>query len=120
MIFNGRLLFFAKMLLPESPDSVIIGYTSKEIEFCEGNEKQMWTYLVENKILFSTEGMQIRRFTEDAPFTKDFTKDSPGRAANYIGWKIVEDYYKNNQVSLKEIMEENDYRKIMKLSKYKP
>jgi hypothetical protein len=91
------------------------------MKFCRNNEARMWEYLIENKLLFETNRSVIRKFTGVGPFTKDFTSESPARAAVWTGWRIVEAYSRNNRdLSLREIMEEKDYQKVLTLSKYNP
>ena len=88
---------------------------------CLNNEARMWEYLVENKLLFATDRITIRKFTGVGPFTKDFTNESPARAAVWIGWRIVEAYSrKNPDIGLRDIMKEQDYQKILTLSEYNP
>ena len=41
------------------------------------NEEQMWTYLVEKKLIFSRDAMDIRKLTGAAPFTYFFSNVSP-------------------------------------------
>jgi len=121
MVYNGQIMFYVKSMLPHQPDSLIMGFTGDEMNFCRNNEARMWEYLIENKLLFETERSVIRKFTGDGPFTKDFTSESPARAAVWLGWRIVESYSENNpKLSLKDIIEVRDYQKILTLSKYDP
>ena len=121
MIYNGQIMFYVKSMLPHQPDSLIMGFSDEEMNFCLNNEAGMWEYLVENKLLFETDRMTIRKFTGVGPFTKDFTSESPARAAVWIGWRIVEAYSrKNPHIGLKEIMNEKDYQKILTISEYNP
>lgn len=121
MVYNGQIMFYVKSMLPHQADSLIMGFTADEMSFCRNNEGRMWEYLIENKLLFETNRTIIRKFTGSGPFTKDFTSESPARAAVWLGWRIVEAYSRNNPgVSLKDIMEEQDYQKILTLSKYNP
>jgi hypothetical protein len=121
MIYNGQIMFWVKSMLPDEPDSLIMGFTGDEMKFCRNNEARMWEYLIENKLLFETNRSVIRKFTGVGPFTKDFTSESPARAAVWTGWRIVEAYSRNNRdLSLREIMEEKDYQKVLTLSKYNP
>jgi hypothetical protein len=114
-------MFYVKSMLPHQPDSLIMGFSDEEMNFCLNNEAEMWEYLVENKLLFETDRMTIRKFTGVGPFTKDFTSESPARAAVWIGWRIVEAYSrKNPHIGLKEIMNEKDYQKILTISEYNP
>lgn len=121
MIYNGLIMFFVKSMLPHQQDSLIMGFSDDEMNFCLNNEARMWEYLVENKLLFETDRMTIRKFTGVGPFTKDFTSESPARAAVWIGWRIVEAFSrKNPDISLRDIMNEQDYQKILTLSEYNP
>jgi hypothetical protein len=121
MIYHGRNAYFSKWMLPEQPDSLIMGFTSEQMKFCRNNESRMWEYLVEEKVLFETDRMTIQKFTGDGPFTSDFTRESPARAAVWLGWRIVEDFMRHNSmVSLQDLMNEKNYQKILTLSKYNP
>ncbi|MBI4648381.1 MAG: gliding motility protein GldB [Bacteroidia bacterium] len=121
MIEQGKIMYLLEALFPETPDSIKIGYTSPEWQWCERNEKNMWVYLIENKLLFSTDYKTIRKYIDEAPFTATFTQDSPGRAGIWVGWMIIRSYMKHNpEVTLPAIMQDNDFQKILNQSKYAP
>jgi hypothetical protein len=121
IIHGGKLKYFEKCMLPDVSDSLIQGFTEKQLKFCNNNEEQMWTYLIENDLLFNTEQFTIRKLTGEAPFTSYFTNESPGRAAVWIGFRIVEQYMDKNQgVKLEDLMKDTDVQKILELSKYNP
>jgi hypothetical protein len=121
MIFEGRAMFVAKKLLPGCADTLFWGYTSGQLKFCNNNEKQMWTFLVENKYLFNSDKFLITKYIEPAPFTKEFSSESPGRAAVWLGYRIVESFMKNNKdISFRQLMDEADYLKILNMSRYNP
>ena len=57
----------------------------------------------------------------DAPFTAPVSQDSPGRLGTWLGWQIVDSYMKKNQnIGLKNLMDENNYQKILEESGFKP
>jgi hypothetical protein len=121
MIHEGKLLYFTSALLPDEPDSLVIGFTKNQMKWAKNNERDMWTYLVEKKILFSRDAMDIRKLTGPAPFTYFFSNESPGKTGSYIGWKIFGEYARRNPgISFREMMAETDYEKILRLSKYNP
>ena len=108
-------------MLPETSDDLIFGFTTEQMKFCRNNESQMWQYLVENNLLFSTDQLNIRKLIGDAPFTGFFTKESPGRAAVWIGFRIVESYMmKNPGVKIDEMISETDVQTILEKAKYSP
>ncbi|MFC2080182.1 hypothetical protein ACFLRQ_01770 [Bacteroidota bacterium] len=121
MIYNGLLLYFTEALLPDMSDSLKLGFTSDQMKFCRSNEQQMWTYLIEHKLLFSSDQLSIRKLIDDAPTTQYFPRESPGRAATWLGWQIVREYArKNKDLTVHEILTERDYQKILRASKYDP
>ena len=121
IIQEGKLMYFTEALLPEAHDSLLIGYTKKELEWCKKNEAQMWMYLVEQKLLYSNKRMDIVRYINDGPHTSGFPLESPGRAGVWIGWQIVREYMnKNQEITIKELMENKDYQGILNASGYFP
>jgi len=121
MIEKGKMMYLVDAMLPETPDSLKIGYTEKQLEWCEKNEPAMWTYLIEQKMLYSSKRMDIVRYINDAPSTSGFPNESPGRAGVWIGWKIVRQYMKKHpEISVPELMAIKDYQKILNESEYDP
>ena len=121
MIYEGKMLYFLDAMFPDEPDSAKIGYSNDKLEWCIKNEAGMWTYLVEHRLLFDTDRMNMVRFIGPAPFTASFTTASPGRAGVWLGWQIVRKYMKKNPgIKLSELMSENDYQKILNESGYSP
>lgn len=121
LIHEGRMLHLLETLFPDAPDSLLMGFSETQMEWCRANEKQMWVYLIENELLFSGELMDIRKLTGPAPFTSFFAAESPGRAAVWIGLQIVRDYMKRNQgVTLEALMNMEDYQGILRDSRYDP
>ena len=121
MIYHGKIAYFTKWMLPDQPDSLIMGFTSDQMRFCRDYENTMWEYLVEHRILFESEWLTIQKYTGYGPFTNGFTGESPARASVWLGWRIVEAYArKHPELSLADIMREEDYQKILTLSQYNP
>lgn len=121
MIYQGKMIYFLDAMFPDEPDFLKIGFQPEKLEWCKKNEAGMWTYLVEHKLLFNSERMNIVRFVGPAPFTSVFTKDSPGRSGVWLGWQIVKKYMKKNPgITLQALMSENDYQKILNESDYSP
>jgi hypothetical protein len=121
MIHEGKLKYFEKCILPEVDDNIIFGFTADQYKFCLNNEGLMWQYLIENDLLFKTDNMTIRKLTADAPFTSYFTNESPGRAAVWIGFRIIESYMmKNPETSLNDLMDDVQIQSILEKAKYDP
>ena len=81
----------------------------------------MWLYLIENKKLYSSDILEIRKLIGPAPYTAYFNNESPGRAVIWNGYKIVSKFVSRNpELSLKEIMLNTSYQDILRDSRYNP
>ncbi len=121
MLHEAKLVYFTKRMMPALPDTILFGYTGRQMEFCRANEGMIWEYLVSKDLLFSTDGFLIRKFTGEAPFTSYFTEESPGRAVVWTGFRIIERYMNNNpDVTMQELMSMTDCQSIMGGAKYNP
>jgi len=121
MVYQGKIQYFLDIMFPNSPDSLKMGFTADQLRWCIQNEKQMWNYLIENKLLFSTDYMTINKHINPAPFTSGYPRESPGRASVWLGWRIVEEYMsRNTEITLRDLMLDNDYQKILSESRYEP
>lgn len=121
MIYEGKKLYFAETMFPNRTENDIIGYDNDDYAWAMQYQPEVWNYLVEKDLLFSKSGDIIRKFTEEAPFTKPFSNVSPGRLGCFIGWQIVKQYMENNpEVTLKEMMQNTDSQSILSKSTYKP
>jgi hypothetical protein len=121
MIYQGKLLYFVKAMIPDEKNEIIMGFSPDELRWCKMNEQEIWVYLIEHKLLFSTDYMVINKLIKDGPFTSYFTRESPARAAVWTGLQIVEEYMNNNpEVTLNDLMVNTEYQKILSLSKYNP
>jgi len=122
MYYYGKLHYLKDLLLPETPNYQKIGYTELQEKFCLENELQMWSYLVEEKLLYDNNIKNYQRFIEDAPFTKfylEIDRESPGRVGQWLGWQIVKSYMENNEVTLDQLLK-TEPTTIFNKSKYKP
>ena len=121
MIHHGQMLYFVDAMLPDFEEELKAGFNSEQMKWCKNNEEQMWTHLVEEKLLFSTDPLDIRKLIEDAPHTAFYTTESPGRAAVWQGWQIVRAFArKNSDLTLHQVMSQRDYQELLRRSQYNP
>jgi hypothetical protein len=108
-------------LLPDEPDSVLIGYTSAQMKYCSQYERKLWGFFAEKNRLYESNLATVRELTTDGPFTAAISKECPPRVAMWVGWQIVRSYMSHNKdVSLKSLMAEQDPQKILNKSRYRP
>ena len=120
ILYEGKMIYALHQFLPETPDSLIFGFTPDQVNWCRNNMAQMWTFLVEKKLLYSTDFFTINKLIGPAPFCSLFTRESPGRAAIWLGYQIINSYMKNNKVTLESLLLDNDYQLILSKAKFKP
>jgi hypothetical protein len=121
IIQEGKTMYFIDAMLPETDDTLKIGFTRKQLEFCRANESKMWTYLAEHKQLYATDRMTIKRYIDDGPFTSTFTNESPARTGVWLGWQIVRSYMKQHpETKLADLMNNRDFQGILNQSGYQP
>lgn len=121
MIYQGRALYFTKQMLKDSHDSLALGFSFNELRYLRESEKSMWAFLVDHKLLFNTDRFTINKFILDGPFTTDFGRNSPAKAAVWIGYRITEAYMnRNTEISLQSLMMKRDYMEILNGSAYNP
>jgi uncharacterized protein YjaZ len=91
------------------------------MKWCETYEARVWSHMVDQKLLYTTEYMVINKWVNQAPFVAGIPKDSPGRLGQWVGWQIVRKYMKENpQVTLRQLMTDQNTQQILALSRYKP
>ena len=89
MIYKGRLQFFLKSMLPSAPDSLLWGYSDYQYRWAAEYESNVWTYLIDRKLLFETNSLAIRNLTGEGPFTNAFGNQSAPGVATFCGFGIV-------------------------------
>lgn len=122
MIYYGKKLYLKDLFLPEYSDDAKIGYSEVHLGWCKANEAEMWSYFIENNLLYQNDRKLEFRFINDAPFSKFYLEidaESPGRVGQWLGWQIVSSFMENNDVSLPDMLT-MDAKTLFERSKYKP
>lgn len=121
MIAYGKAYYFAKRMLPCVSDSLLMGFSSREMEGSLTHEELIWSRLVQDQVLFSSSHLVKQRFLAERPKTIEVGEDCPGRIAQWIGWRIVEKYMEEHpEVTLPQLMSISDAPRIFRESGYKP
>jgi hypothetical protein len=121
MIAYGKSFYFAKHMLPCTPDSTLIWYSRKEIEGARRFEHLIWARLIEDQVLYSTNHMVNQRFLGERPKTLEVGEECPGRIAQWVGWQIVKKYMETHpNVTLPQLMDMADAQRLFNESRYKP
>jgi len=122
MILYGKRIYLLQKLLPKKSLASVFSYTENELVWNTNNESKIWRYFIEKELLYSTDRELLPRFLYPAPFSKfymTYDRDSPDRVGQYIGYRIVDSFMKNNDVSLQELMAISSTI-VFNQSRYKP
>lgn len=120
MLAEGKILYTIQSLLPDKKLNDIIKYNDKQWKFCEQSEQQIWSYFLNQNLLYDTKFEQFK-YVKDGPSTYGMPKESPGKVGAWLGWKIIQAYMKENpNTTLQQLIELKDGQKILTASKYKP
>ncbi len=122
MITNGKILYILDQLMPHTPDSVKLAYTTSQLQWCENNELQLWSYFLADDLLYSSNMRDIRKLVDYSPFgTSQMPAEAPGRSANWMGWQIVKSYMNRYpETTLEHLIEIEEAQTILNKARYKP
>lgn len=121
MIGAGKMMVYLDAVLPETPDSIKMGYTSRQWNWMEENKASVWAYLIKNNLFYSSNYDIQTKLIQDAPFTTGFSNESAPRVGVWLGWQIVRAYHENNpEIPLADIINNPDVQEILQKSGYKP
>ena len=70
MIHQGRVQYVLSQLLPAAPDSVLMGYSQQQTDWCEASEQDIWQFLIAQDLLYTTDQMLIVKYMNPAPTTR--------------------------------------------------
>lgn len=121
MIAYGKSYYFAKHMLPCTPDSVFMWYAPEEIKGARDNADLIWYRFIEDQVLYSTSHVVKQRFLGERPKTLEVGEKCPGRIGQWVGWEIVKKYMeKHPEVTLPQLMNMPQADRIFKESGYRP
>ncbi len=92
MISWGKLLYCIEAAMPTAEKAIIARYSPEKYKWAEENEKQIWSYFVDQKLLFKSDEMLKLGYFNEAPQTAGLPKESPDRLGQFIGWRMVRKY----------------------------
>lgn len=119
IIDDGKYSYAVAALLPKTPLHNILRYTEEQQKWVEDNEYNIWSYIIQNKLLYNKDRTKYLSLIAEGPTTKGIA-DSPSRIGNYIGYKIVQAYMEKNPITLDSLFRTSKSELILKASEYKP
>lgn len=121
MVQAGKQLYFLDVILPDAPDSVKIGFTQKQLDWCRKNERLIWQYFIQNNLLYVRDMQQILHYVGPGPNTQGMPGEAPGNIGSWVGWQIVRKYMDDHpDVSLPQLMQMRDAQQLLTDARYRP
>lgn len=122
MVYNGKILYAMDVLLEDATDSLKIGYTSKQLAWAKRYQEDIWSWFIQEDLLYSTDYLGIQQYFSEAPFTKELgeNNESAPKLGSYIGWMMVRKYMeKHPELDIIGLFAVEDAQEILADSKFK-
>lgn len=119
LIFKGKIVYLMNLILDEDKH-VLFRFSKEDLEWCNIHEANIWKEIISLDLMYNKEYNSYATFFSDSPYTKGMPKESPGRIGYWVGYKIIDSYMKNNNVSVQQLMNNNNSQDILLKSKYRP
>lgn len=120
MVYYGKGYVFTKTMLPEVADSLVIGYSDKQLTQTFNAQDVVWAHFIDNQLLYQTSPAIKQRYLNERPFTAEIGQACPGAIGRWVGWRIVGRYHdEHSSVGIAELMHNADARMIFEQSGYK-
>ena len=119
-IAEGKAIYYAQQTLPKAHDTILLRYTADQLAWMKANTEQVWGWLIQNKMLYTTDISQLRNIIDEAPHTNAFGQSSAPRTTSYIGLQIVNRYMKKSGATMQQLFDNSDSREILSTSGWRP
>ncbi len=120
LIREGKKYYFSDNILPFLSDTVIWEYTPDQLQWVQDNERNIYSFLVSNDLIYSTQRSKFMRLLSAAPNSPDMPPDAPGRAAIFIGYKIIDAFMQRYPDTSFDELVKKDASELFQEAKYKP
>lgn len=117
---RGKRKYLLHLLLPQAHDSILLGYTGKQLAWCRENERSIFNFFAQQQLLYERDPALVQGFVTDGPFTQGMPAESPGNIANFMGIEIVRAWMKRNPQATPAQLLRTDARTIYNGAAYKP
>jgi gliding motility-associated lipoprotein GldB len=123
MVYEGKMMYLMDVLLPNVTDSIKIGYTPQQMQWCKAFENNIWGYFIEENLLYETDYIKLQKYLNEAPFTPGLGEksESAPKLAVWTGWQIVRQYMeKHPNTTVQQLLALQDAQQILNDAGYHP
>jgi hypothetical protein len=120
MVYFGKSLEFTKQMLPATADSLILGYTQKELDDTWAAQDLIWAHTIEKTLLYNKNNFIKEKYLGERPNIPEIGPSCPGRIGQWLGWRIVKRYMNENpKITFQDVMAKPNSEEILKMSGYR-
>ncbi|WP_437921037.1 gliding motility lipoprotein GldB [Sphingobacterium sp. LRF_L2] len=122
MLYQGKVLLALDSILPAFPDSLKIGYTTSQLAWANAYQEDIWSWFLQENLLYNTDYLRIQKYFTEAPFTAELgeNNESAPKLGSYIGWQMLRRYMERHPtVTLQQLLAMNNAQEILEESKFK-
>ncbi|MCP9768837.1 gliding motility protein [Lacihabitans sp. LS3-19] len=120
MLFFGKSLEFTKEMLPNTPDSLIIGFTNQQLIETWDAQDLVWAHIVDKQLLYSPDPHLKEKYFGERPNVPEIGPKCPGRIGQWLGWRIIQRYRTEKpNTTFQELMKLEKPSEILRESKYR-
>lgn len=120
MVEKGKKLYLLDLFLPNTSDTLKLGYTESQLNGCIKNEGLIWNFFIKNDLLYNQDINRIRGYLNEGPNTPELGDGSPGYIGLFVGRQIVRAYMAKFPDTKPEDLLRKDPEDLFMESKYKP
>jgi hypothetical protein len=104
MIRWGKIIYLTEAAFPDKDHDVILRYKPEGLKWALEHERDVWTYLVQEKLLFKIDERLKINMLNDGPFTVGLPEKGQDRLGQFMGWRMVKKYMEIKRVSVEELI----------------
>ncbi|RPE14004.1 hypothetical protein EGT74_10980 [Chitinophaga lutea] len=117
----GRQQYFLEKVLPHIPEHIRLGYTKEQLDFCNENERMIWQYFVQNKLLYTADWQDVMRYIGEGPSTQGLPGEAPGQIGAFVGYRIVQAFMKKHtDFTLEKLVNTQQVMSLFNEARYRP
>lgn len=123
LLYEGAMAYAKNNIVGVNDPATALGYSKDEYQWLQNHEKQLWSSITAQGMLFSNDSRTAQSLVSQRPSTPELIHGTPGRAGRYIGYKMIEEYmnrHKDQQIT--NILEDGFYSNpdILSVIQYNP
>lgn len=122
MLHYGKQMYLMDLFLPETADSLKIGYTEKQMAWARHFESQIWQMFVSENLLYQSDRALSVTYFGEAPFTAGLGErnESAPKLGIYIGWQLVRKYMaRHPETTVLELLAFHDAQAFLEEARYR-